>query len=327
VGAVNKALQAAATRAIIGPVGISSTSRFAEVAMNRGIWRRVFLCSLLATIFFPRTVFADNAPAAGLTSLRQELPNPDRAYEMTSDAVQFGPVFTLYDLQVSPRDLAQLDVPSMTSAHKWEFDSTFDINYKAQVSFGLGPVTQVSGIGKAHMVGSAAAGDVFTPQVFESELRTLDLYGLSMIPEVYFRESPTLASKGVIIRQNTCPACARPVTEWRIASFLDVFGEYSGDGGNNWSPGNKSFRIEQVPGPGIAGDYHLDGRVDSAEYVVIRQGLGATFSQVDYLLWRANFGKSATALPAVSLSAVPEPAPTTLASVALLFLIAAIRRY
>jgi hypothetical protein len=295
--------------------------------MNVRIWRHVCLSCFLAPLFVVRAVFGDNAPPAGYLSYQQQLPNPDRPYEMTSDPVQFGPVFRLYDLQFSPHDPNQLDIPSLTSAQKWEFDSTFDIDYKAQVSFGLGPVTQVKGTGKAHMVGEAPAGDVFTPQVFDSELLGLDLYGLSPIPDVHFRESPTLDSKGVVIRQNTCPACARPVTEWRIASFFDVFGEYSGDGGNTWSPGNKSFRIEQAPGPGITGDYNLDGRVDVADYVVIRPGLGTTYSPVDYLLWRTNFGKTATALPAVSLSAVPEPSLTTLASVALLFLVASNRRY
>lgn len=214
----------------------------------------------------------------------------------------------------------------MTSAQRWEFDSTFDIDYQAEVSFGLGPLTQVSGIGKAHMVGTAPAGSVFMPQVFDSELLGLDLYGLSAIPEVYFRESSTLASKGVIIRQDACPACAGPITDWRIASFFDVFGEYSGDGGNTWTPGNKSFRIEQSPGPGIAGDYNLDRRVDAADYVIIRDGLNGIYSQVDELLWHANFGNTANASTAASLSAIPEPSLPMLASIALLIL-ASSRRF
>jgi hypothetical protein len=276
--------------------------------------------------FFARAAFGDNAPPAGFVSYHQQLPNPDRPYEMTSDPVQFGPVFTLYDLQFSPHDPTQLDIPSLTSPHTWEFDSTFDIDYKAEVSFGLGPVMQVSGIGKAHMVGSAPSGNALVPQVFDSELVGLDLYGSSPIPEVYFRESPTLDSTGVIIRQDTCPACVGPVTRWRIASFLDVFGEYSGDGGNTWTPGNKLFRIEQAPGPGIAGDYNLDGRVDATDYLIIRQGLGTTYSMVDYLLWRANFGKAASVSASASISAISEPSLPMITSVALIFFAATNRR-
>jgi hypothetical protein len=294
--------------------------------MNSRIWRYAWFACSLAAPFFAPAAFAGNARPAGFLSYRQQLPNPDRPYEMTSDPVQFGPVFTLYDLQFTPRDPAQLDIPSMIPAQKWELDSTFDIDYKAQVSFGLGPVTQVSGIGQAHMVGTAPAGGVFAPQVFDSELLALNLYGLSLIPEVYFRESPTLPSKGVIIRQNTCPACARPITEWRIASLFDVFGEYSGNGGNTWVPGNKSFRIEQAPGPSVAGDYNLDGRVDGADYVVIRNSSDSTYSQVDDLLWRANFGKTASAAATTSLSAVPEPSMPMLTSAALLLLAASVRR-
>jgi hypothetical protein len=294
--------------------------------MVTGSWRRVFLFCWLTLLRLASAAFAGNAPAAGFTSIRQGLPNPDRPYEMTSDAVHFGPIFTLYDLQFSPHDPTQLDIPSMTSTHASEFDSTFNIDYKAQVSFGTGPVTQVSGTGKAHMVGEAPAGDAFMPQAFNSELLGLDLYGLSAIPEVYFRESPTLASKGVIIRQNTCPLCARPIAEWRIASFFDVFGEYSGDGGNSWSAGNKPFRIEQAPGPGMAGDYNLDGRVDAADYVVINQELSSVYTRVDELLWRADFGKTAGASAAGLLSAVPEPSLLILGSVAFLFVTSNRRR-
>ena len=132
--------------------------------------------------------------------------------------------------------------------------------------------------------------------------------GLSPIPEVYFRESPTLTSKGLILRLDTCPQCDAPFTRWRIASFVDVFGEFSYDGGNTWTPGDKSFRIEQAPGPGITGDYNLDGRVDAADYVVLKDGLGTTYSQIDVRLWQANFGNTAPFVTGNSLAAVPEPA-------------------
>jgi hypothetical protein len=65
--------------------------------------------------------------------------------------------------------------------------------------------------------------------------------------------------------------------------------------------------------PVTPGDYNRDGTVDAADYVVWRNGLGATYTQTDYDVWRANFGQtigSGAALPsAESLSiAVPEPA-------------------
>jgi len=272
-------------------------------------WPRVGGVLGLALGLFVR-VAAANAPAAGFTSIDQRLPNPDRPYEMTSGTVNFSepPFFGLYDLEFAPRDPAQLDVPLRTPADTWEFDSTFDISYKAMVSFGLGPVHQVSGIGKAHMKGVAPQGQYFEPQVYETELSALDLYGLSPIPEVYFRESPTLASSGLIIREDLCPACAAPFTYWRIASFIDVFGEFSYDGGNTWTPGDRSFRIEQAPGPELTGDYNQDGRVNGADYAVLRKGLGTTYSQVDVILWRANFGNAKDHASGVTAATVPEPA-------------------
>jgi hypothetical protein len=49
--------------------------------------------------------------------------------------------------------------------------------------------------------------------------------------------------------------------------------------------------ILQVVEIGLPGDFNGDGFVDSADYAVWRDGLGATHSQADYHLWRANFGQ------------------------------------
>jgi hypothetical protein len=272
-------------------------------------WRRVEIAVGVAFGVIARVAVA-NAPAAGFTSLDQRLPNPDRPYEMTGGTVNFDvpPFFGLYDLEFEPTQPAQLDIPLRTEGGTLAFDSEFDIAYRAWISFGLGPVHEVSGTGKAHVVGEALAGDVFEPQVFATELKALDLYGLSAIPEVYFRESPTLASTGVIIREDTCPPCLGPVTQWRIGSVIDVNGEFSYDGGHTWAPGEKSFRIEQPPGPGLAGDYNEDGRVDAADYVIVRSGMGETYSSFDLAWWRANFGDAAERDFAVGTPSVREPA-------------------
>jgi hypothetical protein len=65
------------------------------------------------------------------------------------------------------------------------------------------------------------------------------------------------------------------------------------------------------------GDYNRDGAVDTADYVVWRNGLGTTYTQADYDVWRANFGQTAgggEALPSAEPLpiAVPEPATLTL---------------
>jgi arylsulfatase A-like enzyme len=42
--------------------------------------------------------------------------------------------------------------------------------------------------------------------------------------------------------------------------------------------------------PFLPGDFNLDGMVDTVDYVVWRKGLGTTYTQTDYDVWRANFG-------------------------------------
>jgi hypothetical protein len=64
----------------------------------------------------------------------------------------------------------------------------------------------------------------------------------------------------------------------------------------------------------LQGDYNDDGRVDAADYVVWRNGLGTTYTQDDYNTWRAHFGQTVgNGAGANSNAAVPEP--TTLITI------------
>jgi hypothetical protein len=56
---------------------------------------------------------------------------------------------------------------------------------------------------------------------------------------------------------------------------------------------------------GLRGDYNDDGAVDSADYVVWREGLGCMYTPGDYPVWRAHFGQTAASF--VMNATVPEP--------------------
>jgi hypothetical protein len=61
-------------------------------------------------------------------------------------------------------------------------------------------------------------------------------------------------------------------------------------------------------GPQLSGDYNNNGVVDAADYVAWRKGLGTTYTQNDYDVWRAHFGQTAgSGAGAISNNAVPEP--------------------
>jgi hypothetical protein len=233
---------------------------------------------------------------------------------MTSGAVHFAssPHFTLYDLQFQPKNPSQLDVPTLNEKGNWQFDSSFDITYKAVISAGLQPAHTVSGFGTVRAVGMAPSNS-FT-QVFDSELVSLNLFGLSPIPEVMFRESPTLRSAGITTREDTCPQCDSIFTHWQISSYFDAFAEFSFNGGNTWTPGDQAIHIEQIADPAKAADYNGNGIVDAGDYVTWRRGYGTTY---DYDLWRAHFGAtpttgSGTAEP----ESIPEPSASWLLAVA-----------
>jgi sugar lactone lactonase YvrE len=89
----------------------------------------------------------------------------------------------------------------------------------------------------------------------------------------------------------------------RAASFggTDLLITYRGGDGND---------VVLLTQPILPGDFNHDGSVDAADYVAWRAGLGAKYSQTDYGVWRANFGRVAAAAASGSNfnshAAVPE---------------------
>jgi hypothetical protein len=58
--------------------------------------------------------------------------------------------------------------------------------------------------------------------------------------------------------------------------------------------------------PILSGDFNNNGTVDSADYVVWRNGLGTVYNQADFNIWRANFGATAAGSGS-AMTIVPEP--------------------
>jgi hypothetical protein len=271
-------------------------------------------------------------------TIDNRLPNPDKPYEMTSGTVYYSDwPFALYDLSIQPSNPSQLDYPSPRSDGRLEFDSTFDIKYEAVVSWGLGPVHTLTGIGNARAIGvtrpeTSTFDSIYYLQVFDTELVSLNLFGLSPIPEVMFRESPTLRSNGVTIRQDACPVCAGPFTRWKISSFFDVFTEYTMNGGATWYPASDLIHVEQAPDGFPPGDYNKDGTVNGADYVVWRKTFGQAGAGLaadgdwsghvdagDYAVWKRNFGQQAVS-GSTAAAAIPEPCTMALLGLALAIL-------
>jgi autotransporter-associated beta strand protein len=83
-------------------------------------------------------------------------------------------------------------------------------------------------------------------------------------------------------------------------------------GGLTWNT-SQLYTTGTLPVGGVLGDYNYNGVVDTPDYVVWRKGLGTTYTQSDYDVWRAHFGQTAgsgAALPSANplSAAVPEPA-------------------
>jgi hypothetical protein len=67
----------------------------------------------------------------------------------------------------------------------------------------------------------------------------------------------------------------------------------------------------------LPGDYNGNGIVDAADYVVWHKGLGTTYIQAHYDIWRADFGQTSGSGAGANASAsVLEPATIMLFIVA-----------
>ena len=297
---------------------------------NRGFRRCCFIALSFVSCFAGELPFANAIPS--FQSLDSRLPNPNRPYEMARGTVHYdaGPHFALYDLEFAPSNPSQLEIPTRNPDGGLEFDSTFEIIYKAVVSISTQPPYPVSGIGTARARGFAPADPNHSPneliwpnpQVFDSEIVELNLFALSPIPEIMFRASPNQRSGGVIIRENTCPYCLAPGTYWRISSFFDIATEITFNGGVTWTAARDAIHVEQAPDGYPPGDYNKDKVVDSADYVFWRRTLGETGAGLaadgdwsgtvdagDFEVWRRNIGSSAVVGTG---SAIPEPSAIVL---------------
>ena len=85
-------------------------------------------------------------------------------------------------------------------------------------------------------------------------------------------------------------------------SFLVNYGP-----GSTFNPNHivlSAFQTAALPG-----DFNLDGKVDAADYVKWRKGLGTNYTPAHFNIWRAHFGQTAGSSSGASANAaVPEPA-------------------
>jgi hypothetical protein len=91
---------------------------------------------------------------------------------------------------------------------------------------------------------------------------------------------------------------------------------FAGPGGSGTLHLVSGIPVELPSEPVLEGDFNGDGSVDAADYTVWRAGLGTTFDDEHYLVWRNNFGATSGAVGSGTANAesstVPEPGSAAL---------------
>jgi hypothetical protein len=86
---------------------------------------------------------------------------------------------------------------------------------------------------------------------------------------------------------------------------------FAGPGGSGALHLVSGIPVELPAEPVLEGDFNGDGSVDAADYATWRAGLGTTFDDDDYLVWRNNYGATSGAAGSgaanAAASTVPEP--------------------
>jgi uncharacterized membrane protein len=114
------------------------------------------------------------------------------------------------------------------------------------------------------------------------------------------------ATHGFVLTGNNYTTVDPPGATFTQISGINNAGQLAGYFDD--ATGRHGFIATPMPNA----DFNGNGTVDAADYVIWRKGLGTTYMQKDYDVWRAHFGKtagsgaslpSAGPLPAV----IPEP--------------------
>lgn len=86
---------------------------------------------------------------------------------------------------------------------------------------------------------------------------------------------------------------------------------FAGPGGSGTLHLVTGIPVELPSEPVLPGDFNGDGSVDAADYTTWRGGLGTTFDDEDFLVWRNNYGATSGAVGSGTANAgasrVPEP--------------------
>jgi hypothetical protein len=121
----------------------------------------------------------------------------------------------------------------------------------------------------------------------------------------------------VILNRHLVPAIGATYDLMDFSNLVDS--GYTFDFTGALLPSGRRWDISQFPIDGTirvvagqTGDFSGDGKVDTADYVMWRKGLRATYTTSDYATWHAQFGINSAGGAELDPAQVPEPTATSI---------------
>jgi glycoprotein endo-alpha-1,2-mannosidase len=185
-----------------------------------------------------------------------------------------------------------------------QFQSAKQIAQSAHVGFvpSVSPGFNDSGVRSGHPaapryltdVAGAAEGSLFSAELNQAVLPNLDPTASNMLMVSTFNEwhEDTQIEPTIVANATTTDSSG-------LGTYAQGY-SYSGYG---------NLYLDLLHAATVLpGDYNHNGVVDAADYVAWRKGLGTTYTQADYDLWRTHFGQTAgSGAGTIANTAVPEP--------------------
>lgn len=191
--------------------------------------------STVLTVFALLAATCTGIRAQGLVTASPDLPADGIYVSPLGQSMEYPPLGIVVNFPVLDPDVDTTIRTTIGNDEQAIFNAVLS---GVEIGLGAGPVALT---GPVDMLTTGRM--LSTTGLFDTEIVSMSLSGITLLGPVMLRESPMLPSVG-----------RTDITDlggglYHIDSFFDVFTELSVDGGQSWTPSTEAIRLNLIPIP------------------------------------------------------------------------------